>query len=279
MNERSDITVCSGSPKTRVVGCHRAWALLPLVAAVVLALAACAPTAAPGRASAADDTRDVQPTSPVEASTSTPSTPATPTPLASASRVGILGAPESLDPRSANGVPDTQVMFAIMEPLLTLTPEYELRPRLATSWAVAEDGRLIRLDLREGVRFHDGSAFTSEDVKLTLESALDGRNEGLVSYLDDVLELVETPDATTAIVRFKQPAAYALHDLALIPMMPAQAATDFGNHPIGTLPLRVPCDELVNFGGCPVVLKAEGVVRRRRSEASRRVPRRASAAP
>lgn len=135
-------------------------------------------------------------------------------------------------------MPDAQVMFAIMEPLITLTPEYELRPRLATSWVVEDDGRSIRLVLREDVLFHDGTAFTSEDVKFTLEAALDGRNEGLVSYLADVLELVETPDPATAIVRFNQPAAYALYDLALIPMMPAEAAADFGDHPIGTGPYR-----------------------------------------
>lgn len=81
----------------------------------------------------------------------------------------------------------------------------------------------------------DGTAFTSEDVKFTLEAALDGRNEGLVYYLADVLELVETPDPATAIVPLNQPAAYALYDLALIPMTPAEAAADFGDRPIADL--------------------------------------------
>lgn len=50
------------------------------------------------------------------------------------------------------------------------------------------------------------------------------------------MDLVETPDPATAIVRLNQPAAYALYDLALIPMTPAEAANDFGDHPIGTGP-------------------------------------------
>lgn len=233
MNERGVDSMWPGRPALRVLARRTSLARLPLLAVAALALAACAPTAEPGTSPTTNGGSDTQPAPPAAA----PSTPApSSAPAGSVLRVGIVGASESLDPRLADGEADMQVMFALMEPLLTLTPEYELRPRLATSWAVAEDGRSIRLDLRDDVQFHDGTAFTSEDVKFTLESALDGRNEGLVAHLDDVLEFVETPDAGTAIVRFNKPAAYALYDLAFIPIMPAEVGAEFGDRPIGTGP-------------------------------------------
>lgn len=44
----------------------------------------------------------------------------------------------------------------------------ELVPSIATDWE-SEDGKVWDISLREGVTFHDGSAFTAEDVKFTIE--------------------------------------------------------------------------------------------------------------
>ena len=45
-----------------------------------------------------------------------------------------------------------------------------LKPRLATEWAIhADDPTIWVLKLREGVTFHDGSAFTAEDVVFSLD--------------------------------------------------------------------------------------------------------------
>jgi peptide/nickel transport system substrate-binding protein len=52
---------------------------------------------------------------------------------------------------------------------LTQRPE----PELATAWKVAKDGTKITLQLRQGVKFPDGSPFTSEDVVETFRHLLD----------------------------------------------------------------------------------------------------------
>ena len=42
-------------------------------------------------------------------------------------------------------------------------------PDLAHSWEIAKDGKTYTFMLREGVQFHDGAEFTSEDVKATYD--------------------------------------------------------------------------------------------------------------
>ena len=42
-------------------------------------------------------------------------------------------------------------------------------PELAEEWSVSDDGLTWTLDLVEGATFHDGTPFTAEDVKYSLE--------------------------------------------------------------------------------------------------------------
>jgi peptide/nickel transport system substrate-binding protein len=80
---------------------------------------------------------------------------------------------------------------------------------LAKSWTVSPDGRVFTFKLHEGIRFHDGSAFSSADIKATYER-IARPPAGVVSarrgFWAD-LEKVETPDAATAVFTFKVPVA------------------------------------------------------------------------
>ncbi len=52
---------------------------------------------------------------------------------------------------------------------LTQRPE----PALAVSWKVLDAGKALRFQLREGVRFSDGTPFTADDVVFTMETVMD----------------------------------------------------------------------------------------------------------
>ena len=87
---------------------------------------------------------------------------------------------------------------------------------LAESWTVAKDGLTYTFKLRRGVKFHDGSAFSSEDIKATYDrirkpppGVLSMREEG---YAD--ITAIDTPDAQTVVFRLKKPNASMLANFA-----------------------------------------------------------------
>ena len=53
-----------------------------------------------------------------------------------------------------------------------------IKPELATEWAWCDDDKSITFKLREGVKWHDGKAFTSADVKCTRDTILGKRDSG-----------------------------------------------------------------------------------------------------
>src|SRR3974377_480710 len=46
-------------------------------------------------------------------------------------------------------------------------------PELAVSWKLSNGGRTITFQLRQGVRFSDGTPFTARDVKYTMDALVD----------------------------------------------------------------------------------------------------------
>ncbi|WP_249200744.1 ABC transporter substrate-binding protein [Thetidibacter halocola] len=71
----------------------------------------------------------------------------------------------TLDPHSANEGPTSTLLHHIYETLVRRDTDGSLKPRLATEWFIHPDDPTVWVfRLREGVTFHDGAAFTAEDV-------------------------------------------------------------------------------------------------------------------
>jgi peptide/nickel transport system substrate-binding protein len=77
----------------------------------------------------------------------------------------------TMDPHAQNESLNNTAASYIYESLLTYNEKFELVPALATSWN--RDGNLLwRFNLRKGVKFHDGTPFTADDVVFSIERAM-----------------------------------------------------------------------------------------------------------
>jgi peptide/nickel transport system substrate-binding protein len=83
--------------------------------------------------------------------------------------VGLVGEPVTLDPHRATDLVSAAIVSNVCEPLVRYSPDgIRVEPALATTWAT-RDARRWTLTLREGVRFHDGTAFDADAVLANLE--------------------------------------------------------------------------------------------------------------
>ena len=90
--------------------------------------------------------------------------PAEAAPLRWAAQNDIL----TLDPHSQDHNPSNTIGAHIYEGLTRLDAKYQVEPSLATKWTYVSPTQ-VRFELRQGVKFHDGSAFTADDLLFSFE--------------------------------------------------------------------------------------------------------------
>ena len=153
-------------------------------------------------------------------------------------RIGTGAELSSLDPRVATDIPSFERIYAILEPLVTFAHDLSLEPRLAADWELSEDGLTLSFELREGVMWHHGREFTSEDVRYTFEWVLDPENDAPNRALYEDIDTIETPDDYTVVFNLSEPNSFLLNNIARMPVVPYDLGDDpgFGSEPVGTGP-------------------------------------------
>lgn len=84
---------------------------------------------------------------------------------------------DSLDPFNATAGDTKTVMDQIFDGLLDVDEDGNLVADLAESYEISEDGLTYTFKLKEGVKFHDGSDFSADDVYYTYDK-LSGLSSG-----------------------------------------------------------------------------------------------------
>ena len=133
----------------------------------------------------------------------------------------------------------------------------EPAPGLATAWAQSKDGKTWTFDLRKGVKFHDGSDFTAEDVKFSYEVALRPDSTGdMKGVFTNFVQLVEVVNPSRVVFHMKAPNWEILYKfLETPPFFPIVSKTYFdkvgwqqaGRAPVGTGPYRFAEHKLGEF--------------------------------
>jgi peptide/nickel transport system substrate-binding protein len=150
-----------------------------LVAAALIGLAACSPPAAAPRAL----------------------------------RLAIFSEPHSLLPLLAQSIPENEILRLIYDPLIACDGSGRPVPALAAvvpdraNGGISRDGLTVTYHLRRGVRWHDGTPFTSADVAASFRAVMDPSSVVQSRHGYDAVARVETPDASTVRFRLKRPFA------------------------------------------------------------------------
>ncbi|MBM2577980.1 ABC transporter substrate-binding protein [Jannaschia sp. Os4] len=106
----------------------------------------------------------------------------------------------TLDPHAQNEGPTSTLSHQIYEPLLLRTHSGDFEGALATSWEPsADDPNVWTFQLREGVTFHGGEAFTAEDVVFSIQRA-QSENSGYKELLNSIVEVRAVDDTTVEFV-------------------------------------------------------------------------------
>ena len=135
------------------------------------------------------------------------------------------------------------ILEQITQPLYTVTPNGKgVMPWLATGYTESADHKTYTFTLRPGVKFSDGKAMTSADVKFSLEQTMAAASGW--GYIDAAIKSVEDPTPSTVVVNLKYTWAPLLADLSLFAngIVPAnyggKTASQFYQAPIGTGPFK-----------------------------------------
>ncbi|WP_227272398.1 ABC transporter substrate-binding protein [Roseobacter weihaiensis] len=107
--------------------------------------------------------------------------------------------PQTMDPHAVNSAPVLGFLNNVYEGLVRRGQDMAIEPALATSWELIGAGEGWRFNLREGVTFQDGAAFTAQDVLFSYERAA-SEEADTSSWFSPVSEVVVVDDFTVDIM-------------------------------------------------------------------------------
>ncbi len=161
--------------------------------------------------------------------------------------IAVAVDPGHLNPAISTAGPLHAVAGSLFNGLVALDEAGNPEQDLAVSWAVAADGLSVTFNLRPGVRWHDGQAFTARDVKVSFEQLLLRFHARARAGLAPAVAGIDAPDPLTVVFRLHRPHPALLRqlDVTEAPILPAHlfAGTDPTSNPanarpIGTGPFR-----------------------------------------
>lgn len=165
-------------------------------------------------------------------------------------RIGLKSEPTSLDPQYHNASANNQIAQHLFDALVARDERLRPVPALAVSWQPVGD-TVWEFKLRPNVRFHDGSAFTAEDVVFTYERVSKVPNSP-ASFVGVTRQLtrLEIVDPLTLRIHTKDVAPLLPLELSRLPILSRKAAAgsapegrtsaelDRGEGLVGTGPFR-----------------------------------------
>src|SRR5215213_6235059 len=138
-----------------------------------------------------------------------------------------------------------RVRTLIFNTLVKKNEKFDYTGELASDIKRSDDGQTYTFTLRDGVKFHDGRALSSADVKYTLDLLFSSDFAKSASFYEGTgadkhsyIKSVEAPDGRTVIVTLIKPWVGLLSNLVAIPIVPKDSYESQKEHPLGTGPFK-----------------------------------------
>lgn len=160
-----------------------------------------------------------------------------------------VGEITTLDPAQIGQVLQFQIASNIYSGLMHIDNNLVAQGDLAESWEVSDDGLEYTIKLREGVTFHNGDAFNSDDVVFTFERSSDPEKSRHSRVIANVADLQKLNDFEVKFI-LKQPQASFMtkalerasgRAMTIVSRggLEALGTAQYGLTPIGTGPYKV----------------------------------------
>lgn len=154
-------------------------------------------------------------------------------PRAGVLRIGHETDAFSLDPAGMSEAATHSILSNIYDGLVAFDADMRLVPALAVSWSTVDE-RTWMIQIRKGVRFHNGKTLTAADVKYTLDRARADPASSVKGQLWSV-EAVAVVDPLTLKIRTLRPDPLLMIRLTYILIVPDRWSPETGQ-PVGTGP-------------------------------------------
>ena len=156
--------------------------------------------------------------------------------------IGMVLEPPGLDPTSAPAAAIGEVThYNIFEGLTKINEDFSVTPLLAEKWDFSPDLKTLTFTLKPNVKFQDDEPFSSKDVKYSFERYASAESTNKDKAFFASIDLIDTPDPMTVVLKFKQPSFEALYHLGMDTaiILDEKSATAAATNPIGTGPYKL----------------------------------------
>ena len=156
--------------------------------------------------------------------------------------IGMTLEPPGLDPTTAPAAAIGEIVqYNILEGLVKIDENFAVTPLLADKWTFSPDLKTLTFDLKKGVKFQDGEAFTSKDVKFSFEhfGAKDSTNKEKAFFAS--IDSIDASDPAKVVLTFKAPSFDALFHLGMntAVILDEKSAATTATQPVGTGPYKL----------------------------------------
>lgn len=159
-------------------------------------------------------------------------------------RLALGEDPDSLDPHATISLTASSVQTFIYDRLVYIGLNGLPAGRLAQSWAVSPDQKVVTFNLRTGVKFHDGTPVNAQAVEFTFKRMLDPATASPARAQFAEVKEVKALDDTTVRFTLEKPFAPFFTNLSLSyagiisPAAVQRSGKDFGRQPVGSGPFK-----------------------------------------